>query len=145
MTRAQSSGDELPLRDLPTAEDDSLPRRAVWISGAVTAIVAIGAVLAADRILHSDQSGLASTHALPPPHAPDQIGIVEQTLILNTQRGLVERAVQRESLSHFGWSDRTHGIAKIPIDHAIDLVIDPAFMPHMFAAQLADAGREAGR
>jgi hypothetical protein len=144
MSRARSVGKELPAHDLPAAEEDRLPGRTVWLSGVVAAIVAVAAMFASNAILRAESAEEAA-HPPSPTRAPDQMGIVEQTLILDTQRGLVERAAQRESLDHFGWSDRAHGIAKIPIDRAMDLVADPAFMRRAAVAPSADAGREGGR
>lgn len=55
--------------------------------------------------------------------APDQISHVEETLIWNTRRGLDLRERQRAELQNWGWVDRKAGLARIPIDQAIDIVV----------------------
>ena len=54
--------------------------------------------------------------------APDEIGIVDQTLIGIQNSGLRLRARHREMLDHYAWIDREHGVARIPIRAAIDIV-----------------------
>ena len=127
-----------PGEDLPRAEDDALPARRLWRTAVIALVVAVAAVFASGAILA--QRAPHTAYARTPARARAEIGMVEQTLILDTARGVVERDAQRESLEHFGWSDRAHGIAKIPVDRAIDLVADPAFMRRAFAAKSPDAG-----
>ncbi len=111
----------------PSVEDDRVPAKRVWLAGAIAAVVIVVSVLVAKGILRASTPRETDSSASPPT-AGESIGIVEQTLILRARRGLDENAEQEESLRHFGWVDRTHGIARIPIDRAMDLVTDPAFM-----------------
>ncbi len=48
---------------------------------------------------------------------------VEQTPILDTQRGIDLGDRQRRALERWGWVDRDAGVATVPIDEAIDMVI----------------------
>ncbi len=58
----------------------------------------------------------------PPPMSPRTIGTLEQTLVLHTKRGLVLRAEQEASLHRWEWADRDAGVARIPIEEAMDLL-----------------------
>ena len=131
--------------DPPIAEDDRIPGRRVWLTAGVGAVAVIAAILGSECLRRSTGPGGTSalSHAAPR-RAPDQIGIVEQTLIRESRRGLDERDRQAESLRHFGWVDRPHGIARIPIGEAMTLVVDPAFMRRAFPVALADAGKGGG-
>jgi hypothetical protein len=127
------------------AEDDRIPRRRVWLTAGVGVIAVVAAVIGAEGVRRSTGRGDTSAPSTAAPRrAPDQIGIVEQTLIRDSRRGLDERERQAESLRHFGWVDRPHGVARIPIGEAMTLVVDPAFMRRAFPAALADAGKGGG-
>ena len=45
-----------------------------------------------------------------------------QLEVTETQDLAAQRAAEREILSSYGWVDREHGIVRIPIDQAIDLL-----------------------
>lgn len=64
-----------------------------------------------------------------PPVAPRTIGTLEQTLILDTKRGIDLRNEQTASLQKWRWIDRDAGLAQIPIDVAIDLMAREAPPP----------------
>ena len=66
--------------------------------------------------------GVKSGYGQTPPTAPTTIGTIEQTLILSEGRGTRERAVGRTQLDALEWVDRDAGIARIPIERAMDLV-----------------------
>ena len=92
--------------------------------------IAIGAVgiffggvilAAATGALRPDFSGPHGQRA-----APDQLSHIEETLIWNTRRGLDLRERQRAELQNWGWVDRKAGLAIIPIDEAIDIVVKQA-------------------
>ena len=58
------------------------------------------------------------------PTAGREISNIEQTPILEARDGLDLRDEQREQLSHYAWVNRDAGIAAIPIERAIDLVVE---------------------
>jgi hypothetical protein len=123
----------------PRVEGDRVPPKALWWTGAVTVTVIAASVVISSRLLQS------WTRPMPergsgPARAQAEMGLVEQTLILTTRRGLDQQTKQRESLQTFGWVDRPHGIAKIPIDRAMDLVADPAFMRRSVGPELLPGG-----
>lgn len=57
-----------------------------------------------------------------PPPAPSTIATLEQSLILHTERGEELHQRQRASLTRLGWVDRDAGIARIPVERAIDVL-----------------------
>jgi hypothetical protein len=58
-----------------------------------------------------------------PQPAPSELSEVEQTPIWDTRRGEDLEAEQRHELDRWGWADRDAGVARIPIDRAMDLVV----------------------
>jgi len=61
-----------------------------------------------------------------PSSAPATIGTLEQRLILAAPRGLETKRRQRDELDRWGWVDRDAGLARIPVERAMDLVADEA-------------------
>lgn len=104
-----------PLRQ----DEDRLPRRTLLAIAAVAVLVFAVAVAAA--------AGLAATDDGPSRHAttrgaPDRIGFVEQTLVLDANRGRAMRDAQERELARYRWIDRDAGVVAIPVERAIDLV-----------------------
>ncbi len=126
---------------MSAVEEDRVPGRAIAITAIVALAVGAIGVGAAGGILRFESNGRPSPP--PPVHASPQIGIVEQTLIGATRRGLDERAKQKDALTRFGWVDRKRGIVRIPIDRAMDLVVDPAFASRALESR-PDAGGPGG-
>ena len=58
-----------------------------------------------------------------PPTAPRTIASLEQTLILHTERGVELRNAQAASLDRWEWVDRDAGVARIPVETAIDILV----------------------
>jgi hypothetical protein len=121
--------------DEPRVEGDAIAGRAFWGSMASAAAAVVAAVLVSFALL---RAWAPDRPRAPRLVMPAELGVVEQTLILDTRRGLDDKARQRESLRHYGWMDSEHRVAKLPIERAMDLVVDPDFMQRAFAA---DGGR----
>jgi hypothetical protein len=117
-------------------EGDHVPWRPLVVSAAVALVVAVLGVAVAQAIL---RAGSPHGARVTPARAAREIGGIEQTLFATARDGLDERDRQRDSLARYGWVDRSNGIARIPIDRAIDLVTDPAFVAHAVDTR-ADAG-----
>lgn len=58
--------------------------------------------------------------------APPPAGTLEHTLIEATRRAHDLDRKKGEELTRWGWVDRSKGVARIPIDRAIDVVIEEA-------------------
>jgi hypothetical protein len=61
-----------------------------------------------------------------PRTAPRALSHIEQTPIWTARVGLDLRDAQRRDLESWGWVDRRAGIAKIPIERAMDIVAKEA-------------------
>ncbi len=115
-----------PRRDPPFVvrqEPDALDRRRLLRIAVFVAVAFVIAVATSTALLGANESGREVRAARA---APPGVGTVERTLILSTARGLTERDEQRASLEHYGWNDRDAGRARIPIERAIDLVVERA-------------------
>ena len=106
-------------------EEDRVPSRTI----VVTTLVAIGtaamAMIASSLLLVAVSGGLRPDEAGPggPRPGPRTLAGLEQTPILAAEVGLDLHNAQRRELQAWGWADRDAGLARIPIDRAIDLVV----------------------
>ena len=114
-----SEGHDFEVRQAP----DRLHRRTMLAVTAASIVITGIALVVAWVLL---EAWGQKPRAVAPPVAPRTIGTLEQTLILDTKRGLALRAEQQASLRTWAWVDRDAGVAQIPIDQAIDvLAADP--------------------
>ncbi|MEO7037696.1 MAG: hypothetical protein ABI548_27280 [Polyangiaceae bacterium] len=104
-----------PLRQEP----DLVPGpRLLRLAGMAIAVSALGVIISW-RMLRVDPSALARVH--PVSSAAFAVGTPEQTPIETTERGLTMRSEQKKQLASYGWADRAGGIARIPIERAMEL------------------------
>ncbi len=109
-------------------EDDEIPSSRVavaagaWMSFAAVGVVVAGAILVAvsGALRPAAPASDAGEGPLP---AGRTISGVEQTPILDWKAGIDLRERQRAELEVWGWADRDGGVARIPIDQAIDVVV----------------------
>ncbi len=96
-----------------TQEPDHLPLRALLVVAAVTIAIFAGSVLGAA------QPALSVENApVPPPR-----DTLERSLVANTERGPELQRRRARDLERWAWVDRDAGIARMPIDEAIDLTV----------------------
>ena len=108
-----------------TQEADVVRSRRLTGIGVVGVVITIVSLGIAAWLLAV--SGRGREHgAAEPMIGPPELGTIEQTLIGTTRRGIDLKNAQRESLETYGWVDRDAGIAKIPIERAIDIVAEGA-------------------
>jgi hypothetical protein len=62
--------------------------------------------------------------AVPPEVGSSKIGMVEQQLFEKSRRGALDRAARQERLRTYGWVDRRQGVVHLPIDRAMELVVE---------------------
>jgi hypothetical protein len=105
----------------PAVEDDRLPSRSVWVTAAGFVVFIVVSAFVADWLLHAFGGHIEAREGAEA--APPQIDTIEQTLVRDTRRGLDLNDEKRRSLDRWGWVDRPHGVAHIPIDRAIELVV----------------------
>jgi hypothetical protein len=107
-------------------EADVVPgARLVRIGVAGVVVGLVGIVVAAVLLVASDGS-VAPSFANPggAPVSPRRISNVEQTPIGATHDGQELQAAQLRELQTWSWVDRDAGIVRVPIDRAIDLVVE---------------------
>jgi hypothetical protein len=108
-------------------EEDRVPGPRLTRIGVAAVVVTVVAIVVSTAILGRGQALLGGGPAeLAKDHgevAPKAIGMIEQTLLDDPPRGLVKRRAEEQVLGRYGWVDRAHGVAHIPIDRAKDLVI----------------------
>lgn len=101
-------------------EPDELAQRRIAVVTVASVLVSALALLVAWHFL--ERWGHPLPHRVPL-SAPRTIGILEQTLILDTERGVDLRREQAASLARWRWVDRDAGIVQVPIDVAIDALV----------------------
>ena len=107
-------------------ERDRLRTRLVVGVGAAGIVATVVAIVIANWV-GGGAAGRATENAREATRPlPTTVGTVEQTLVHSTERGVSLRVEQRAALEKWGWADRDAGLATIPIDRAMDLVVDRA-------------------
>src|SRR5262249_8111460 len=105
----------------PVQEEDRARAGYVLVIAAVAAAVTCWSLVIALCVLRA----AGGTPGAPPaPFAPREIATVEQTLILDVERGMDLRRRQEEALARAAWIDRDAGLAQIPIDVAMQAVVE---------------------
>jgi len=104
-------------------ERDRVPGVRLFAVLVWTLAVGVVAVGVSTLILHTRSADLGEAPAPFASVAPRTIGSIEQTSIDRTSAGVALRATQRRELDRFGWVDRDAGVAQIPIDRAMDVVV----------------------
>jgi hypothetical protein len=104
------------------SEEDRISTPRIVAVGVVSLLIFIvsgGAVVA---YFHARMTA-ATLPPIPAEVGRSKIGIVEQQLYGLAERGLRDREVRLERLGTYGWVDRRSGVAHIPIDEAMELVV----------------------
>jgi hypothetical protein len=91
----------------PHQEDDRVARGAIG----VVALVSVLVMGISFGVVHAMLGPAVPVKAAPAPAA----GL-----------GLAKKSEQRVALDHLGWADRDAGLARIPIERAIDIVVERA-------------------
>jgi len=103
-------------------EPDLVPgRRLLWL--ALLALLVSGVGVLGSWLLWR-ASPAAHDPSRTPSRAAFRAGTPEQTPIDGSARGLALQAEQRQQLTRYGWADRDAGLARIPIERAIDLRVE---------------------
>jgi len=121
---SQASGHE-PI-DFEVHQEEDVVSSAAVLRVAVTSVV-IGAI----GVFFGGVILAAATGTLRPsfagPGGPKPVGRtlseIEQTPVRDTRTGLDLRDAQERELRRWGWVDRRAGVATIPIERAIDVLV----------------------
>jgi hypothetical protein len=104
-------------------EPDVVRVRRIKAIGGAGVVITLASLVIAGVLL--GESGRGREHGTAAPTvAPPQLGILEQTLVTTTRRGIDLNNAQREALGGYAWVDRDAGIARIPIERAMDLAAE---------------------
>lgn len=106
-------------------EPDDLAKRKLVAITIVSFVVFTCAVVVAASLLR-DAARERDVGPAAPGVAPTTIGMLEQGLALGPPRGIELRTRQRAALERWEWVDRDAGVARIPIERAMELVASGA-------------------
>jgi hypothetical protein len=106
-------------------EEDVVAARSLVMVGIVGVAVGAVGVFFAGLVLVAGVGALHPSSAGPggPKAASREISNIEQTPVRDTRQGLDLREDQLRELESWRWIDRDAGLAAIPIDQAIDIVV----------------------
>jgi hypothetical protein len=111
--------------------EDNIDFGKVIAVGVVSLVIFAVATVWAISILHSERAqmkgreeGRVGTEMGKP-----EIGIVDQVPFSKDRRLEVWKKERADWLASYGWVDRPHGIAHMPIDRAMDAVVNGAVPP----------------
>ena len=105
-------------------EEDRVASGSLIRVGLASIVIGAAGVFFAGAILASQVGTLRPSAAGPhgPRRATRTLSQIEQTPIWETRVGIDLREAQGRELERWGWVDRDAGVAKIPIDQAMDIV-----------------------
>lgn len=107
-------------------ESDVVASRKVSVILLVTIVISIVSVAAAGMILSVRRKSLSFHEPASASAAPRQIANIHQTPILRGRHGFELRERQRRALDEYRFIDRQRGLVQIPIDRAMQIVVDDA-------------------
>jgi hypothetical protein len=109
----------------PRQEPDVVPSaRVAWLAGTSLVVGALGLSCAAALLAGTTGAIRPEPRPVPGPRpAPGGTSHVLEGSIFSLRPGLDLRDAQRHELERWGWVDRQRGIAEIPVERAIDLVV----------------------
>jgi hypothetical protein len=107
-------------------EPDEVRARVLVSVGVASIVIGAAGVFFGGLLVSVVVGSLRPDYAPPggPRAAPRELSGIEQTPIWQTKAGEDLREAQQRDLERFGWVDRKAGIANIPIDRAMDLVVE---------------------
>jgi hypothetical protein len=106
-------------------EDDVVASRYLGVVGVVSILCGAAGVFLSSLLLIAGSGALQPSAAgrQGPRTAPREIAGLEQTLLSEERAGVDRRESQRRELARWGWVDRRAGVARVPIDRAIGVVV----------------------
>jgi hypothetical protein len=113
------TAEEFPVHQEP---DDAPARTILRIAAVGIAIGGAGVVVAGALLVATTGSLREAGARVGEPPGPS--GLIEQSPVRDVQRGVDLARAQRRTLEGWGWVDRREGIARIPIESAMELVVE---------------------
>ncbi|HEX4477899.1 MAG TPA: hypothetical protein VH142_22575 [Polyangiaceae bacterium] len=98
------------------------------VAWTVVAVVAVAAVLVGVVVLFIgvESKRLGGAASAPSYPAGETVGGIEQMPLDGPARGEIREARKRASLDAYGWVDKKHGIAEIPVAKAMEWLVRDA-------------------
>lgn len=133
----------------PPAEEDRVHSRTIVLVGVAALVVFFVASLAAIGAMRRQQRQLLPEGPAPMPEllGSAKIGLLEQRLFEHSNQAEAWRAAQRRRLESYGWVDPAKGVVRMPVERAMQLVLEGARPPASGEAAGAGPGPrpEAGK
>ncbi len=111
-----------PPEDL---EDKNLPYRKIILVGVGSIVIFALSIVWSTALLRGAEKEMHP--AGPPPIPPGvnqyEVGIVNQRMFSLDQRAAQKRLQQMTRLNTYGWLDRQAGVVHIPVDVAMDMLV----------------------
>jgi hypothetical protein len=107
-------------------EDDAVASRKVSAVMTAGVVITIASVAISGWIVRAITGRLQTQPITGAGPAPRQIAGIHQTMIERDRHGLELRDRQRQSLDEYRWVDRSNGIVQVPIERAIQMVVEEA-------------------
>ena len=106
-------------------EDKNLPYRKIVGVGVASVIIFTLSIFWSTALLRNAEKEMnpAGPPPLPPGVNQYEVGIVNQRLFSLDQRAAQKRLQQMDRLNSYGWLDRQAGIVHIPVDVAMDMLV----------------------
>jgi hypothetical protein len=107
------------------AEEEALPIRKIVLVGTVTLVIFAISVYLADQLRARRDAAIPGEPApIPPGVEQMEVGIVDQELFELDDRAPRDRQAQHKRLESYGWVDRDAGVIHIPIQRAMERMVE---------------------
>ena len=106
-------------------EDKNLPYRKIVGVGVASVVIFGLSILWSTSLLRSAEKEMQPAGPPPIPLGVNQyeVGIVNQRMFSLDQRAAQKRVQQMNRLNTYGWLDRQAGVVHIPVDVAMDMLV----------------------
>jgi hypothetical protein len=106
-------------------EDKNLPYRKILGVGIASVVIFGISIVWSTSLLNNAKHEMQPAGPPPLPQGVNQyeVGIVNQRMFSLDQRAAQKRLQQMERLNKYGWVDRQGGVAHVPIDVAMDMLL----------------------
>ncbi len=108
----------------PPAEVDRIPSWTIAAVGLASLILFFVAAAITVTYMRREELVLNPAHPMLPSEAGKRkVGLVEQQLFENADRARTLQAQKRAHLGSYGWVDRQKGLVHVPLDQAVERVL----------------------
>ncbi len=107
-------------------EEDTVPWGLVGYAFFLMVVLSLALIACAHSLMKAREGELRPSGAFPEKHLSPrrEVARVEQELYGEQGKGQALEAKERRALEHYHWVDKDRGLVSIPIDQAMDLVLE---------------------